>query len=194
MFRMLLKMFILWKSDFPIIMLKERKEKYLQQGFSKKKILRAWLKCLEQKKKEQKNLIKSDVIYKIILTKRYFQKLHNHKKWKQQLRLYGKCLFEKNRETLLANSLRKWQILFKINRNQRISENEKIMAFMSNCFYSLKKNYVTQKLRKIHLMSMEKYLHHKIKNKIYGCLISWKNITRKKSRTQNVQLLLKFYQ
>lgn len=186
MFTLVLKMFILWKADLPKILLKEKKEKYLQQSFYKKKMLRAWLKCLEKRKEEQKNLIKSEVIYKIILSKRCFQKLHTYKKWRQRLRLYGKCIYEKNRENTLFYSLKQWRIGFKINRNQRILEKEKNFELIRNYFICLKKNFITKKMRKIHLMALDRYLFQKDKRNLFNCLFSWKNFARKRKRSQDV--------
>ena len=127
MFRIQLKMFILWKNDFPRRMAIERKQKYLQNCFFLKKNLNTWRKRLEQKRNEQKNIIKSEIIYKIILTKRFFQKLHHFKEYNQRIRLFYKAISQKSKESLLKSSLKNWSLSFKAIRNKKMLERRGII-------------------------------------------------------------------
>ena len=186
MFRTQLKMFILWKNEFPNIVAKERKQKYLQQSFFLKKTLRTWHKQLEEKRNLQKNLIKSEVIYKIILTKRFFQKLQIFKDYHKRARLFQKFIYDRKKSNLVKGCLKKWQNSFQINKNKKMIEKEKYSSILQRCFRILKVNYVTKKMRKIHLMALEKYLMQKTRRKMFLCLDKWNILIRKKKRSQNV--------
>jgi len=186
MFRIQLKMFILWKNDFPRRMAIERKQKYLQNCFFLKKNLNTWRKRLEQKRNEQKNIIKSEIIYKIILTKRFFQKLHHFKEYNQRIRLFYKAISQKSKESLLKSSLKNWSLSFKAIRNKKMLEREKNLGAIHEVFIALKSNYVTKKTRKLHMLALEKYLNQKTRAKFLKCIEMWSFATKKKKRSQNV--------
>ena len=186
MFRTQLRMFILWKNDFPKIMAIERKQKYLQRCFFIKKHLNFWRRQLEEKRIEQKNIIKSEIIYKIILTKRYFQKLNQFKEYNQRIRLFYKAISQKNKENLVKNSLRNWILSFKINRNSKLIENEKNFCVIRDIFVALKKNYIAKKTKKLHILALDRFLVQKAKTKIQSCIQRWNIFTKRKHRKQNV--------
>lgn len=192
-FRIQLKMFILWKSDLPRILAKEIKDKYLQRSFFLKKMLRIWMKQLEEKRTQQKNIIKSEIIYKIIIAKRFFKKLLMFKDYQQKAKCIKSLIFMKNREKTLNNSLKKWSVIFKINRSKRIIEKQQDLQLSQAYFNILKKNYICKKTRKVHLLALSRFLTEKTKIRISNCFKTWGFQTKKKKRTQNVSYLIIFY-
>ena len=186
-FRMELKAFILWKNEFPREISKENHMKYLEKSFFMKKMLRRWAFKLENKRKMEKNMIKSEVIYRILLQKRVFQRILAFKEKNQREKQVKNVLFMRKNEEIVRNSLKKWVFSAKIRRNRRIIENERYLSSLKEVFNVFKRNFIAKKTRKLHKIALERFLYMKAKDSMDLCFRNWKITILKKKRRQNVR-------
>jgi len=149
-------------------------------------MLRKWGFRLEEQRKTAKNVIKSDVIYRILLQKRVFRRILAFKEKNQKEKQIKHMLFTRKNQEIVRNSLRIWVFSAKILRNQRIIENDRYLSNLKEVFGFFKRNFIHKKTKRFHRMALERFLEMKIRNSLDLCFRNWKTAILKKKRKQNV--------
>lgn len=114
-----MKCFRLWKIDLFDL----NKKKFLlskkERGFFLKKNLQKWSLKLQEKIRENKSLQKSDIIYKILLMRRYFHSILDFKEKQKKNRLFSEAISLKFKNLTKLQHIRLWIQSYKKSLNKR---------------------------------------------------------------------------
>lgn len=128
-----MKCFRLWKIDFFEVNKKRILLSKKERGFFLRKILQKWSLRLQEKIRESKSLQKSDIIYKILLMRRYFHSLLNFKEQQKKIRMFSEAISLKSQNISKTQYLGLWVQSYKKSLSKRFkSQKEEFMLLKVN--------------------------------------------------------------
>ena len=130
-----MKCFRLWKIDLFELNKKKIILSKKERGFFLRKILQKWSLRLQEKIRENKSLQKSDIIYRILLMRRYFHSILDFKEKQKNIRLCSEAIGLKSQNLTKTQYLGLWVESYKKSLSKRFKSQKEDFKLLKVIFF-----------------------------------------------------------